>query len=114
MYKRETRPTFVLMGGSTDFRCGIEKLMSLISESGLDPFSDSVFVFCPKRKDKLKLLYWGGAGFYLILYRLEEGKFRWLREAGPETITYRQMEWLLDGLEINPKGYISETKARLF
>ena len=23
------------------------------------------------------------------------------------------MEWLLDGLEINPKGYISETKARL-
>ena len=28
------------------------------------------------------------------------------------TITKKQLEWLLDGLEINPKGYHNEVKNK--
>lgn len=113
MYRRETKPDIVLVTGCTDFRCGINSLCSLLSSMGLDPFADAMYVFCRKGKDSLKILYWGGAGFWLSQYRLERGKFRWLMKNGTEKITYRQMEWLLDGLEVNPKGYIGEVKERL-
>lgn len=79
------------------FRCGIDRLVTRLKELGQNPFADAMYVFCSRSKNRLKLLYWGGAGFYLILYRLESGKFRWFRETDIRTITYKQMEWLLDG-----------------
>lgn len=111
MYKREGKPEIVLVCGAIDFRCGIDRLTVRLKELGLDPFSDSLFVFCSKSKNRLKMLYWGGAGFYLILYRLEKGKFRWLQKTDIQSITYKQMEWLLDGLEMTQKNYIEECKS---
>lgn len=79
MYKREGKPEICLFTDPCDFRCGINTLSAKVSVAGKDPFSNTVFIFCNKRKDCLKMLYCGGAGFWLLQFRLEKGKFRWLK-----------------------------------
>jgi len=45
---------------------GAEQLSLLVSEVfEADPFSESWFVFCNRRRDKIKILHWQGAGFWL-------------------------------------------------
>ena len=66
-----------------------------------------------KWKDRIKILYWGGDGFWLLTHRLEGSKYKWIKENNKlQEITKKQLEWLLDGLEINPKGYHYEVKNK--
>ena len=37
----------------------------------MDPFQRALFLFCGRRRDRLKALYWEGAGFLLLYKRLE-------------------------------------------
>ena len=90
--------------GPTDLRRSINGLSVLVSEvlEG-DPFSESWFVFCNRRKDKLKILHWQGAGFWLHYRRLERGRFSWPPASESVLslqITYRELRWLLDGLAL--------------
>lgn len=74
---------------------------------GLDPFQRALFLFCGRRKDRIKGLYWEGNGFVLLYKRLEEGKFQWPR-SGDEVLelTAQQYRWLMEGLEIEqPKAH---------
>ena len=105
MLNFNNKPTIVMITKYVDFRCGIDSLIYKVKEYNLDPFSNSLFVFINKNKRKIKMLYFSGTGFYLVLYRLEEGKFRWLKNNDYNTISYKQMEWLLDGLDIIQKHY---------
>ena len=67
----------------------------------LDPFSSCVFVFCNRKKDKLKCLFWDVNGFWLMTKRLEKGQFDWPdQQTDTMGISYRQLRWLLDGLSI--------------
>ena len=53
--------------GTTDLRKSIDGLALLVQKSfELDPFSDSLFLFCGKRSDRIKALYWEGDGFVLL------------------------------------------------
>ena len=111
MYRREGKPAIFLVAGYTDFRCGINGLLRKLTEvTGVDPKANALFVFMPKRKKSLKMIYWGGSGYWLLQYRLEEGHFKWIKEAGIRNISYKQMEWLLDGLSIDQKNFIPEYK----
>lgn len=74
---------------------------------GLDPFQKALFLFCGRRKDRIKGLYWEGNGFVLLYKRLEDGKFQWPRN-GEEArqLTPQQYRWLMEGLEIEqPKAH---------
>ena len=85
--------------GYTDLRKGIDGLATLVqSQFQLDPFTNTLFLFCGRRKDRIKALYWEGNGFVLLYKRLENGSFQWL--------TAQQYRWLMEGLQIDqPKAH---------
>jgi transposase len=93
--------------GATDLRKSIDGLSILVQESfNLDPFSRSLFVFCNRKKDKIKILEWDNNGFWLYYKRLEKGTFQWPDKSESKTILIedRQFRWLLDGLSIEQRG----------
>ncbi|MGW9531085.1 IS66 family insertion sequence element accessory protein TnpB [Paenibacillus terrae] len=86
--------------GSTDMRKSIDGLAAIVQEQfALSPFSTAWFVFCNRRRDKLKILHWDHAGFWLYYRRLERGTFQWpAGGSSPLSLTQRELRWLLDGL----------------
>ena len=51
--------------GHTDMRCGIDGLANVITDKyDLDLFNDAIFLFCGRKKDRYKALYWDRDGFY--------------------------------------------------
>ena len=92
--------------GATDMRKSIDGLAAIVTYSfQLDPFDTSLFVFCNKGCDKLKILVWDHNGFWLHYRRLERGRFKWPASPSGEArvITRRQLAWLLDGLTIDQR-----------
>jgi transposase len=87
--------------GPTDLRKSIDGL-SLIVQSTfkLDLFEKSIFVFCNKASDKIKIIHYDN-GFWLYYRRLETDKFKW-PVSSKETIniSYNELEWLLNGHEL--------------
>ncbi|RQM43846.1 IS66 family insertion sequence hypothetical protein [Paraburkholderia bannensis] len=84
-----------------DFRIGINGLSILVEQSmRLNPMASALFVFGNRRRDRIKILGWGGNGFWLLLKRLEADRFTW--PSGTETIslTVEQLHWLLDGIDL--------------
>ena len=66
--------------GYTDMRKSIDGLAAIVQQNfKLDPFSNSLFLFCGRSSTKMKVLYWEGDGFVLLYKRLENGKFIWPR-----------------------------------
>ena len=94
--------------GYTDLRSGIDRLAALVQSSfRLDPFSGSLYLFCGRRVDRIKALYWDADGFVLLYKRLESGQYQWPRT--PEEVkelTPQQLRWLQEGLSIyQPKAH---------
>lgn len=88
--------------GATDRRKQIDGLAALVEDVlAQDPFSESLFVFCNRGRDKLKMLPWQHNGFWLWYRRLERERFVWPQsEAAAIEVTARELRWLLDGLDI--------------
>jgi len=89
--------------GATDMRKSINGLSLLVEDQfGLDLFSGSLFAFCNRRRDLVKILYWQENGFCVWMKRLEEDIFRW-PESEQEVLEVNQvaLEWLLHGLDLN-------------
>ena len=91
--------------GPTDLRKSIDSLAALVQEGfGLDPLSPSLFVFCNRQRDKLKILFWDHNGFWLLYRRLERGTFQWPTGlGGTVTVSSRELRWLLDGLALEQR-----------
>lgn len=94
--------------GYTDMRKSIDGLAAIVQQQfHLDPFSKSLFLFCGKRRDRMKVLLWEGDGFLLLYKRLENGNFRWPRkESEVKPIYWQQFRWLMERLEIEQKSRI--------
>lgn len=89
--------------GYTDQRRGIVGLAALVKqEIELDPFSNSLFLFCGRWRDWIKALYWEGNGFVLLYKRLESGSFQWPRkESEAKALTPQQYRGLMEGLSMD-------------
>jgi len=82
------------MRKSFDGLCGVIR-----SELGADPLSGSLFVFCNRRRNMVKLLYWDRDGFALWYKRLERGCFRLPATSATDgRIDRWQLHMLLEGV----------------
>jgi len=92
-----------LYSGIVDMRKSIDGLTALVEqELDLSPMSEALFVFCNRKRDKIKLLYWERNGFILWYKRLEKQRFNWLSATDEVAIIVDgyQLNLLLDGLDI--------------
>lgn len=102
--------------GYTDLRKGIDGLAVMVQEQfKLDPFTNTLFLFCGKRRDRIKGLYWEGDGFILLYKRLEEGVYQWPRsESEVRRISPQQYRWLMEGLKIDqPRAHKAVVGLRM-
>lgn len=98
--------------GYTDIRKSIDGLAIMIKQNfGMNPFAPSLFLFCGKRRDRLKALFWEGDGFVLLYKRLENGSFKWPRTPGQaRKLSQQEFHWLMEGLAIEQPKAIREAK----
>jgi len=92
--------------GKTDMRKSINGLTAIVqSNFELDPFDGTLFVFCNRSRDRIKIIEWDGDGFWLYFKRLERGRFRW-PEPGDEatmTLSGEELNILLGGARVELK-----------
>ena len=97
-----------------DFRKSIDGLTAIVSQTyKLDPFQNALYLFCGRRRDRVKALYWEGDGFLLLYKRLENGSFQWPRTNDEaREITPQQYRWLLEGLSVDQKKVIQNIENK--
>jgi transposase len=98
-----------------DLRKSIDGLVIIIQRTyQLDVFQESLFVFCNRAKDKIKIIHWDN-GFWLYYRRLEQESFKWPSSPNKTiSLDYRELEWLLNGHEVRAQmGNFKEVKQRI-
>ena len=88
----------------TDMRKGVHGLSGIVrSEFAADPTDGSLFVFVNRRRDRLKILYFDGGGFWLYYRLLETGTFEELQNLNQSsylTIDATELSMLLSGVSL--------------
>ena len=101
--------------GHTDMRKSIDGLAALVvSRFHLDPHQPALFLFCGRRKDRIKGLLWDETGFLLLYKRLEDGKYQWPDE--PKDVlelSEQQLRRLTEGLTISPSKLVRKVHPHL-
>lgn len=88
-----------------DMRKGFNGLYAAVTERlGEDPKSGALFVFCNRRRTRLKILYWDQTGLWVLTKRLEEGTFAWPKLVEPGctklVLTPQALALLTDGVDL--------------
>lgn len=101
--------------GYTDLRYGIDGLANVVqSKFEMDPFEKGIlYLFCGRKKDRIKALLWEGDGFLLLYKRIENGRFQWPRnEDELKEMTPQQFRWLMEGLSIFQQKSVAEVHPK--
>ena len=97
-----------LAAGATDMRKSFNGLTSIV-ENVLkkSALGGQVFVFCNRRRNRLKLIFFDGSGLWVCAKRLERGTFAWPKtEERSIDLSREELALLLGGIDL------SETKRR--
>ena len=90
-----------LSSNFTDLRKSIDGLSIIVeTEFNLNLFEPSLFIFCNKSMNKIKILHYDN-GFWLYYRRLEKEKFKWpVNNLGVINISFEELKWLVNGHEL--------------
>jgi len=84
-----------------DMRAGIDGLSLRVQQAlGGTPCNGTAYVFSNRRRTRLKLICWDGAGVWLCQRRLHRGYFVW-PQAGDAVceLSLEQWQWLVAGVD---------------
>ena len=100
-----TTRVFVCLG-DTDMRKSFDTLASIVCDSMKgDPLSGSLFAFCNRHKNRVKILYFDGSGYWVCAKRLEKGTFAWPKIGAGGTVSMEysstQLAMLLMGIDLD-------------
>ena len=61
-----------------------------------------MFIFCNKKQDKLKIIYWDKTGFVMWYKVLQKHRFKWpkLDDMRHIQLSEQQLDWLLSGMDV--------------
>ena len=101
--------------GYTDLRQGIDSFVTLVQNTfHMNPQTSTLFMFCGRRCDRIKALFWDGDGYILLYKRLESGRYQWPRnERELKELTMQQFRWLMEGLNIYQKKMIRPIQKQM-
>ena len=91
----------------TDMRKSFNGLVALTeAELKQDPLSGDLFVFVNRRRDRIKILYWGQTGFCIWYQQLQQGTYQLpshdsLDELDALEVTRSQLSLILDGIDLS-------------
>jgi len=90
-----------LVSSPVDFRCGADRLLVHVREVlGRDPRDGSAYVFCNRRRTRLKVVVVDGQGVWLCARRLHTGRFVWPTSGQTLwSLTRAQFSWLGAGVD---------------
>ena len=93
-------------------RKSIDGLCTVIEDQlKMDPSSSALFLFCGRRRDRIKALFREPDGFVLIYKRLSvRGGYQWSRKQSEvRNLSWREFDWLMSGIDIDqPKALKAE------
>ena len=100
--------------GYTDLRRGIDGLAAIVMEQfGKTIDEESLFLFCGRRTDRIKALYFSGDGYILLYKRLNNGRFQWPRtEAELRLLDSQSFRWLMEGLSVEQSKAIRKRQHK--
>ena len=89
----------LLAAQPVDFRKRMDGLAALVQQAlQANPFAGDVFIFRPRRADRVKILVYDGTGLCLYAKRLEAGRFCWPSPAEGVVRLSAELATLLEGL----------------
>jgi len=105
--------------GVTDLRKSVDGLAHIVKQDfEMDPFENYLFLFCNKRRNRMKGLCWDRNGFCLCYKRLDGmgAKFMWpdKLDAVRRDISVSQLKLLMGGLSVDPPRGFGAVSARDF
>ena len=100
--------------GYTDLRRGIDGLAQIVTlQYGYEINENSLFLFCGRRTDRIKALWFSGDGFVLLYKRLNNGRFQWPRSKDEmKRLTPQSVRWLMEGLSVEQKRVIKKVRNK--
>lgn len=102
-----------IITGYTDMRKSLDGLCAVIKDKmNMEVNHRSIYLFCGRRCDRIKVLLKEEDGLVLLYKRLDvEGRYRWPRnESEVRPLTWRQFDWLMSGLDIEQPKAIGSGK----
>lgn len=104
MFRRDIEiRKIIVCAGRVDMRKGIDGLVSIVRLNfGMNPLEvGTIFLFCGRRKNKIKCLAYEGDGFSLSVKRVTDGRFSWPNTTNEAlNITWDQYDRLVTGFSI--------------